>query len=62
MLHFGKRDPSELGAAELEGLLKHLALCGRVAALTKNQARYALLSLYQSDIHPCPPPPNANRT
>ncbi|MGH8557977.1 MAG: phage integrase N-terminal SAM-like domain-containing protein [Methylococcales bacterium] len=39
ILHFGKRHPSELGAAEVEGFLTHLAVHGRVAASTQNQAR-----------------------
>ncbi|MGH8475022.1 MAG: integron integrase, partial [Methylococcales bacterium] len=58
ILHFGKRHPSELGAGEVEGSLKatvcdwrafltHLAVQGRVAASTQNQARCALLFLYK---------------
>ncbi|MGH8556662.1 MAG: integron integrase, partial [Methylococcales bacterium] len=47
ILHFGKRHPSELGAAEVEAFLTHLAVHGRVAASTQNQARCALLFLYK---------------
>lgn len=45
--HFGKRHPRELGAAEVEAFLTHLAVVGRVAASTQNQAKSALLFLYR---------------
>jgi integron integrase len=45
--HFGKRHPRDLGAAEVEGFLTHLAVVGRVAASTQNQAKSALLFLYR---------------
>lgn len=47
ILHFGKRHPSELGAAEVEQFLTHLAVEGKVAASTQNQAKSALLFLYK---------------
>ena len=45
--HFGKRHPRELGAAEVEQFLTHLAVAGKVAASTQNQAKSALLFLYK---------------
>ena len=45
--HFGKRHPSEMGAAEVQEFLTHLAVAGRVAASTQNQAKSALLFLYR---------------
>ncbi|MCL4470718.1 MAG: integron integrase [Gammaproteobacteria bacterium] len=47
VLHFDKRHPRELGAAEVELFLTHLAVHGRVAASTQNQAKSALLFLYK---------------
>ncbi len=47
ILHFDKRHPRELGAAEVEAFLTHLAVVGRVAAATQNQAKSALLFLYR---------------
>jgi integron integrase len=47
ILHFGKRHPRELGAAEVEAFLTHLAVEGKVAASTQNQAKSALLFLYR---------------
>lgn len=47
VLHFGKRHPRDLGAAELEQFLTHLAVAGKVAASTQNQAKSALLFLYK---------------
>ena len=47
ILHFGKRHPSELGASEVEQFLTYLAVEGRVAAATQNQAKSALLFLYR---------------
>jgi integron integrase len=47
VVYHGKRHPSELGAAEIEAFLTHLAVEGRVAAATQNQAKAALLFLYR---------------
>ena len=47
VLHFGKRHPHDLGAAEVEQFLTHLAVAGKVAASTQNQAKSALLFLYK---------------
>ncbi|MBW8372299.1 MAG: integron integrase [Thiobacillus sp.] len=47
VLHFDKRHPSEMGAREVEAFLTHLAVQGRVAASTQNQAKSALLFLYR---------------
>lgn len=42
-----KRHPREMGAAEVEAFLTHLAVAGKVAASTQNQAKSALLFLYK---------------
>ena len=42
-----KRHPREMGVAQLEAFLTHLAVEGRVAASTQNQALSALLFLYR---------------
>ena len=47
VLHFDKRHPLEMGAREVEVFLTHLAVQGRVAASTQNQAKSALLFLYR---------------
>jgi len=47
ILHFGKRHPRDLGASEVEQFLTHLAVNGKVAASTQNQAKAALLFLYK---------------
>lgn len=47
ILFFDKRHPRELGASEVEQFLTHLAVEGRVAASTQNQAKSALLFLYR---------------
>lgn len=47
ILHHDKRHPAEMGAAEVEAFLTHLAVAGRVSASTQNQARSALLFLYK---------------
>jgi len=47
ILHFGKRHPREMWAAEVEQFLTHLAVEGKVSASTQNQARSALLFLYK---------------
>ena len=43
----GKRHPAEMGGGEVTRFLSSLALDGRVAASTQNQALSALLFLYQ---------------
>jgi len=43
----GKRHPRDMGASEVEGFLSQLAVQGRVAASTQNQALSALLFLYR---------------
>jgi integron integrase len=43
----GMRHPRELGRAEVEGFLTSLAVEGRVAASTQNQAKSAILFLYK---------------
>lgn len=43
----GNRHPGVLGVAEIERFLTHLAVEGRVAASTQNQAQSALLFLYR---------------
>ena len=47
ILFFGKMHPRDLGAAEVEKFLTHLAVNGKVAASTQNQAKSALLFLYR---------------
>jgi integron integrase len=47
ILFHGKRHPADLGAAEIEAFLTHLAVQEHVAASTQNQAMNALLFLYQ---------------
>jgi integron integrase len=47
ILFHGKRHPMDLGGAEVEAFLTHLAVEGRVAASTQNQAKSALLFLYK---------------
>lgn len=47
ILFHDKRHPQEMGAAEVEAFLTHLAVVGRVAASTQNQAKSALLFLYR---------------
>lgn len=43
----GMRHPAELGEAEINAFLTHLAIEGRVSASTQNQALAALLFLYR---------------
>ena len=45
--HHHRRHPRELGPAEVEGFLTHLAVHGHVSASTQNQALQALLFLYR---------------
>ncbi len=47
VLFHGKRHPNELGAEEVRAFLTALAVEGKVAAPTQNQALSALLFLYQ---------------
>jgi integron integrase len=47
VIFHGKRHPSALGAADVEAFLTSLAVEGRVAASTQNQAKSALLFLYK---------------
>lgn len=47
VLFHGKRHPRDLGAAEVEAFLSHLAVERRVSASTQNQAKSALLFLYK---------------
>jgi integron integrase len=47
ILHFGKKHPRDMGAAEVEQFLTHLAVAGKVSASTQNQAKSALLFLYK---------------
>jgi hypothetical protein len=43
----GKRHPREMGSPEIESFLTHLAVQGKVAAGTQNQALSAILFLYR---------------
>ena len=47
----GLRHPAEMGAAEVEAFLTHLAVQENVAASTQNQALSALLFLYREVLH-----------
>lgn len=47
ILFHGKRHPKDMGAPEIEAFLSHLAVEGRVAASTQNQALAAILFLYR---------------
>ena len=47
ILHHGKRHPRDMGAAEVESFLSHLAVARNVSAATQNQAKSALLFLYR---------------
>lgn len=46
-----KRHPNQMGPAEIEAFLSHLALQHNVAPSTQNQARSALLFLYRHVLH-----------
>ncbi|WP_419655740.1 integron integrase [Desulfosarcina variabilis] len=48
ILFHGKRHPKEMGTAEVEAFLSDLAVRGKVAASTQNQAFCALLFLYKN--------------
>jgi site-specific recombinase XerD len=47
ILFHGKRHPLEMGAAEVEAFLTHLAVQRQVSASTQNQAKAAILYLYK---------------
>lgn len=47
VLFHKKRHPTNMGAAEVEQFLTHLAVAGKVSASTQNQAKSALLFLYR---------------
>jgi len=47
----GKRHPREMGATEIEAFLTDLAVRGKVAGSTQNQALNALVFLYQKVLH-----------
>ena len=47
ILFHGKRHPQEMGAAEVEAFLTHLAVDRHVSASTQNQAKAAILYLYK---------------
>ncbi|MDZ7656983.1 MAG: integron integrase [Sulfurimicrobium sp.] len=47
ILFHGKHHPKDMGAGEVEAFLTHLAVAGKVAASTQNQAKSALLFLYK---------------
>jgi integron integrase len=51
ILFHGKRHPAEMGAPEVAQFLSSLAVEGRVAASTQNQALSALLFLYRYVLH-----------
>ncbi|WP_431065507.1 phage integrase N-terminal SAM-like domain-containing protein [Methylotuvimicrobium sp.] len=46
-MNFGKRHPRDLGVSEVEQFLTHLAVNGKVAASTQNQAKVVLLFLHR---------------
>ena len=46
VLHYNKRHPRDMGAAEVEAFLTHLVVVKRVSASTQNQAKSAVLFLY----------------
>ncbi|MCK9388055.1 MAG: integron integrase [Sulfuritalea sp.] len=47
ILFHDKRHPKDMGASDIETFLTHLAVAGKVAASTQNQAKSALLFLYR---------------
>jgi len=47
VLHHNKRHPRDMGAAEVEAFLTHLAVAKRVSASTQKQAKSAVLFLYK---------------
>ena len=51
ILFHGKRHPREMGKAEIEAFLSHLAVQRKVAASTQNQALAGILFLYRHVLH-----------
>jgi hypothetical protein len=51
ILFHNKRHPLEMGEADLEAFLTHLAVEGRVAVSTRNQALAAILFLHTTMIY-----------
>jgi site-specific recombinase XerD len=51
ILFHGKRHPREMGSEEISRFLSDLAVRGKVAASTQNQAFNALLFLYREVLH-----------
>ena len=51
ILFHHKRHPKEMGCAEIEAFLTHLAVQEQVSASTQNQAFSALLFLYRNVLH-----------
>ena len=51
ILFHDKRHPQDMGEAEIEAFLTHLAVDQHVAASTQNQALCAILFLYQDVLH-----------
>jgi len=48
ILFHGKRHPRDMGAVEVEQFFTHLAVDGKVASSTQNQALNAIVFLYRS--------------
>ncbi|CAK0782167.1 hypothetical protein CCP4SC76_8200004 [Gammaproteobacteria bacterium] len=55
ILFHHKQHPADMGAVQIEAFLTHLAVVGKVAASTQNQARSALLFLYKEVLGQAPP-------
>ena len=51
IIFHGNRPPAEMGSGEVNTFLSHLAVSGKVAAATQNQALAALLFLYRDVLH-----------
>src|SRR5438552_18413343 len=51
IFYHGKRHPREMGAAEIKAFLTNLAVQGKVAASTQNQALNALVFMYKEVFH-----------
>lgn len=51
ILFHGKQHPTKLGETHIRDFLTHLAVQGKVAASTQNQALAAILFLYQEVLH-----------
>lgn len=49
--HFGERHPNEMDAREAEAFVAWLAVAGKVAASTQNQAKSVPLFLYNDHWH-----------